>query len=116
MGGNRLVEHDTFLDVMEMLGGLRPASTWSWSALDEYSTLNKTQLDLIFKACLFNEGLLGGGRRGNSQSEQSWSSWYPQGGSQYGNYNIGTACPRTNSGYLRDASEFRAAVRVLSMS
>ena len=57
MGGNRLVEHDTFLDVMEMLGGLRPASTWSWSALDEYSILHKPQLDLVFKTRLFNEGL-----------------------------------------------------------
>ena len=57
MGGNRLVEHDTFLDVMEPPGGLRPASTWSWSALDEYSTLHKPQLDLIFEARLLDEGL-----------------------------------------------------------
>ena len=57
MGGNRLVEHDTFINVMKPPGGFRPAGTWRWGALDKYSTLHKPQLDLVFETRLFNEGL-----------------------------------------------------------
>ena len=57
MGGNRLVKHDSFLNIMELLGGLSPAGTWSRSTFDKYSALDKPQFDLIFEACLLNEGL-----------------------------------------------------------